>query len=69
MLLLGPYLPGLGQELGWTRHLPFLFQCVSDRRGEWGVVFPPVGLLSATEAVAGLRLGAVRAEQVVLGFE
>jgi len=42
---------------------------VSGRRGEWGVVFPLVGLLSATEAVAGSRLGVVQVEQAVLGFK
>jgi len=55
-----PDLPGLGQGLGWTRRLPSLLRFVNDRRGEWGVVFLPVGLLPATEAVAGSRLGAMR---------
>jgi hypothetical protein len=42
---------------------------VSGRRGEWGVAFPLVGLLPATEAVAGSGLGAVRVERALVGFK
>jgi hypothetical protein len=69
MLLRGPHLLGPGRGLGRTHRLLFLLWCVSDRRGEWGVVFPLIGLPPATEAVAGSGLGVMRVEQVLVGFE
>jgi hypothetical protein len=67
--LCGPRLSGLGQGLGWTHHPSLPLWLVSGRRRVWGVAFPPIGLLPATEAGAGSRLGVVQVEQVPHRFE
>ena len=45
-----------------------LLLLVSGRKGEWGGEVPCGGLLPATEAVAGLGLGVMQVEWVLLRF-